>query len=392
MITMKIDRRNYRHWIIFFRSSGYAAAALSSRPFKSRKTKTAVLYGHKLNGNLKAFADFYERESIKDFELFYATLDPDYYKELAAAETPVPVLNLNKFTDSVKIAKSDAIITSHGMPTHKIYRKLTRVKFINVWHGIGFKGHSHKAFTFTKGYADNWVSSPTFKKIYRENFGVTSPIHITGYARSDNAVNHNYSVKELRDKYDIPSEYKKIVLVAPTWEQRIAGRGLIPYPVSEGEFFKRLDTTAKKSKSLVVFRTHLNTKHTFDYELDNVRFMPYTEYPVVEDFLYMADLLITDWSSIAFDYLPLRRPVIHMDVKNPYKGGFSLDPKHRFGMVAETLDQLTSAMTEYLAEPKKFFAGHEAKMKAAAAAAYGDTLDGKSAQRYYERLLKLLAK
>ena len=40
-----------------------------------------------------------------------------------------------------------------------------------------------------------------------------------------------------------------------------------------------------------------------------------------EDFLKISNILITDWSSIALDYIVLDRPVFFLDVPNPFKDG-----------------------------------------------------------------------
>lgn len=388
---MKIDKRNYRHWLYLLCSGAFLLLGACLRPL-TRRPKLVVLYGHKLNGNIKAFADYVERTGIngEHYTLAYATLDPAYYEEVKATDPPVEVLNMRSLRDSLKIASASAIMTTHGLHTLALLKKLTSIKFINVWHGIGWKGHSPEEFSFLEGYADTWVSSPTFERIYREIFKVESPLHVTGYARSDDAVNRNFSVEEIKRKYGIDPEFKKIILIAPTWEQGHGQHSIYPFGLDADTFFRSLNDAAKQSGSLIIFRSHLNSRVAQLPEgLDNLALMPYGQYPVVEDFLYMADILVSDWSSIVFDYAPLGRPVIFLEVPSPY-ARLCLDEKYRFGARAATMEQLAGFIGRYAKNPEEFKKEHGKMTREAIAAAYGDTLDGQSAKRYHERLLTLI--
>src|SRR5690606_5029853 len=119
--------------------------------------------------------------------------------------------------DMAKVARSDAIITNFGIQTLVFYTYLTKIKFINVWHGVGWKGHSPEEFKFLKRYTETWVTSQKFKEIYSDFFKIDKKqLKITGYARTDSLVNNSYSTDLIRKKYGLSNKFKKIVLVAPT--------------------------------------------------------------------------------------------------------------------------------------------------------------------------------
>lgn len=386
---MKIDKKNIRHWLYLISSGVFALVGVCLRPFRFRKSKLVVLYGHKLNGNLKAFADYVVQSNIDAYQLAYATLDPHYYKEIKAT-AKIPILSMRSLKDMVRIAKADVIITSHGLHTLAVYKKLTNIKFVNVWHGIGWKGHTPEEFSFANSYTDNWVSSEMFQKIYRNVFGVQSPIHVTGYARSDNAVNGNYSAADLRKKYQISEKFQKIILFAPTWAQGHGNYSIFPFNETAESFLKALNAAAKKIDSLIIFRTHLNTRNVhLPPGLSNVALMPYSEFPEAEEFLYMADILVSDWSSIVFDYLPLSRPTIFLGVPSPYER-LCMSESYRFGAIVSNLGELTSAILKYVKNPDSYQKECKNKIKKAVEGGYGKTLDGKSAERYHRRLVHLL--
>jgi CDP-glycerol glycerophosphotransferase (TagB/SpsB family) len=389
---MKIDKRNPQHWAILIKSAIYILIGILTRVFRNRGSGSVVLYGHKLNGNLKAFADFIEQSNENKglYSVVYATLDPSYYQDLKSSKCNVEVLSVSRLRDAMRIAHADVVITSHGMHILVLLNKLTSMKFVNAWHGVGWKGHMPDEFAFARSYAMNWVTSPTFRDIYRDKFEISSPMEITGYARTDVLVHPAISRQEILEKYNIDNVFDKVVLIAPTWEQKEGGHTILPFGLSADDFFGPLDTLAKENNTLIIFRTHLNSAGVdSNIKLHNTRFMPYGTYPVVEDFLLLADILVTDWSTIAFDYIALNRPVILLDSPCPFEV-MSLDETYRFGEVVQAIDALTKSLGKYITSPEAYVVEHGEATDRAKTAAYGDTLDGKSSKRYHESLVSLV--
>ena len=77
--------------------------------------------------------------------------------------------------------------------------------------------------------------------------------------------------------------------------------------------------------------------------------------------LQISDVLICDWSSIAFDYLILNRPTLFLDVEPPFRKGFSLGPEYRFGPVIASLDALLAELAHRLKQTQEQFVSHEAR-------------------------------
>jgi CDP-glycerol glycerophosphotransferase len=227
--------------------------------------------------------------------------------------------------------------------------------------------------------------------MYIGKFGFKrSKVKVTGYGRTDQLVDGSLNKQEILTKYSIPKA-KKYILIAPTWKQDSSGRSVLPFGLEESNFFGELDKLAKRYKAQVIFRTHLNSDDEINVShLTNTSFMPYSKYPVIEDFLFITDILVNDWSSTAIDFLPLKRPVIFLDVPAPFKKGFELGPEHRYGDVVKDFNGLKNSLEKYLKSPEEFIKKHEAEIDKTTEAAYGNSLDGKSLERYFSNLERLL--
>ncbi|WP_405303916.1 CDP-glycerol glycerophosphotransferase family protein [Methanobrevibacter sp.] len=122
-----------------------------------------------------------------------------------------------------------------------------------------------------------------------------------GYPRTDvlYTKNNPEDIKKLKEKMGLPED-KKVILYAPTWRLR-------------DKFELKLDLDSfKKALSdeyvLVLRLHHLSAegwkqppKDDFIYDL--------TDYDSIEEMYLVSDILITDYSSVMFDYSILDRPI-----------------------------------------------------------------------------------
>lgn len=128
-----------------------------------------------------------------------------------------------------------------------------------------------------------------------------------GYPRNDFISN---ATKEecdaIKNKYHLPID-KKIVLYAPTWRDNSY--------VSAGYTFE-LKANFRKWKeilgedTIVVFKPHYLIINTFkdDPQLDGFLYSIPAQAEINELYV-ISDVLITDYSSVFFDYAVLKRPI-----------------------------------------------------------------------------------
>ncbi|MDR3215111.1 MAG: CDP-glycerol glycerophosphotransferase family protein, partial [Bacilli bacterium] len=129
-----------------------------------------------------------------------------------------------------------------------------------------------------------------------------------GYPRNDRLFNYQeHDINELKKQFNIPLD-KKIILYCPTWRDS-------NYTFGTGYTYD-INLDLNKLRELYqddyvfVFRLHylisnkinLSVYEGFIYDLSDVN--------DINDVLLIADALITDYSSIIFDYANLKRPMI----------------------------------------------------------------------------------
>lgn len=386
---MKIDKRDPRHWLILLRQGLFTLVAICARYLYPRPSRpVVVLYGHQLSGNLKALYEQWQRTHTEDFDCYFLSLDPVYGPVLRAQG--VNVLCCGNLRDMLLVGRSSAIVTDHGLHAMSPLLSLTNIKFIDVWHGIPFKGFIPDDFRVQHRYDEVWVSSPLLKEIYVEKFGFpASIVHPLGYARADKLFRKEEPDPSLRRRADI-GESERVVLYAPTWQQDDNGRDLFPFGESQDSFIERLSDICRTHKATLVIRSHLNASISTRL-FDNVRYCSMKDFPDAEGLLLLTDILICDWSSIAFDFLATDRPTIFLDVEPPFKNGFSLGKEYRFGRTAEDIASLTSYLAMTLENSDSYFSSQGRYHKEITRLAYGNNTDGYVAERQLARLIRLIS-
>jgi CDP-glycerol glycerophosphotransferase len=137
-----------------------------------------------------------------------------------------------------------------------------------------------------------------------------------------------------------PSE--QLVLYAPTWREfnRTA--------TGNWDTVNFFDPNAELPEGFtLLFRGHHNT-HAAHSEKVSGRAIDVTKYPDVTDLYLAADILVTDYSSVMFDYTVTGKPILFLapDLER-YRAerGFYLDYEAEVpGPIFKTADELTAAL------------------------------------------------
>jgi len=385
---MKINKHDPHHWLLLAQQFVYTLVAIVGRYVTRKPDKPiVVLYGHQLSGNLKALYAQWLKTHCEAFDCFFLSLDPTYSKQLRLEK--VQVLQCCRLRDMLKVGRCRVMITDHGLHLMSPLILLTDIKFVDVWHGIPFKGFSPDDFRVQHRYDEVWVSSPLIKQFYVEKFGFRHEIvHALGYARADKLFRRENSSSGYRQRASIPTG-KKIVLYAPTWQQDDKGRELFPFGEDQGSFINQLSEVCQSHNAVLVIRSHLNAQIE-KAGSENVFYCSMKDYPDAEALLMETDILICDWSSISFDYLALNRPTIFLDVAPPFKYGLSLGKEYRFGKVAADMDSLCSTLSVILEFPEKYFEEQGSKHEEVCAEVYGENRAGDTACRQLTHLENLI--
>lgn len=173
-----------------------------------------------------------------------------------------------------------------------------------------------------------------------------------GYPRNDFLLNYTpedlASIKE--NLHITPEEIggKKIILYAPTWRdnQHTSGVG---YSYTLGVDFQRLRQELGEDY-IILFRAHYLVASQFDFAAYEGFVYNVSSYPDINDLYLAADLLITDYSSVFFDYANLRKPMLfYMYDLAAYRDdirGFYISLDELPGPIVETEDELIKAIPQ----------------------------------------------
>ena len=101
---------------------------------------------------------------------------------------------------------------------------------------------------------------------------------------------------------------RKVILYAPTWRDNQHDSSL-GYSYELGVDFHCL-RSALEADYVILFRAHYLVASQFDFDAYGDFVRDVSGYPDINDLYIVSDLLITDYSSVFFDYANLKRPVL----------------------------------------------------------------------------------
>ena len=315
-------------------------------------------------------------EKYNDYQFIWAFKNVKKHKKIAKN----PRTKIVKY-DSKKYykyyAEAKYWITNSRLP-ESIKKKNGQV-YVQCWHGTPLKKLGYdienrytyrlgstrkirkqykndaKRYTYmlspSKFASEKFTSAFNLKKLHKNNIIIEE-----GYPRNDFLSNYNEEdVKRIKEKLNIPLD-KKIILYAPTWRdnQHQLGKGYV--------LDLKLDLNNLKkefgNEYVVLMRLHyliannLNLSGLEDFAYD------VSKYDDVNDLYIISNILITDYSSVFFDFANLKRPIIfYMYDIQEYKSSlrdFYIDLKELPGPIVENEDGLIRAIKEIKQNNQKY--------------------------------------
>ncbi len=236
--------------------------------------------------------------------------------------------------------------------------------FVQTWHGTPLKRlgcdltlpdnkaqklpEIHKQYK-TQGEKITYFLSPS--EFYTEKIGSAygqTPEEIQrkfipcGYPRNDFLFNHTpEDVRRIKEKLNIPED-KKVLLYAPTFRDNTfeTGKG---FHYDIGIDFDLLQKELGE-EYVILFRAHYFVVDRFNMDAYNGFVIDVSRYDDINELYIVSDMLMTDYSSVFFDYANLNRPVMFfMYDYELYKGAmrdFYFDVSELPGPIVYTNDQL----------------------------------------------------
>ncbi len=265
--------------------------------------------GHVAQDNGYAFFEHCMNSALSEKVFYVARTNNKHRKKLARHEDNV--LRYNSFAHYYHYHLADKLIVAHGIrdvvPSSK-HQALNLKPLVYLQHGIiAMKKISYNNDSYNGSIEMFVVSSEHEKELMaRQNKMARSRLMVTGLPRYDRLLPTKAS--------------STTILLMPTWRDWInrdettfsqsafleAYTSLLKNPILE-ELLEKHDAT-------IYFYPHIEIEkrfsHLLDFASERVRIASYDN-SSVQDIIRESSILITDYSSIAWDFTYLKKPVVY---------------------------------------------------------------------------------
>lgn len=215
-----------------------------------------------------------------------------------------------------KLATSKVIITNYRLPEY--FKKRNEQYYIQTWHSslrlkmiendtVNTLPESYvKMAKYDSSQIDLLLSGCKFSsEIFKRAFWYNGEIFECGTPRCDILFQQNESIiKSIKDRIGLKSD-DKILLYAPTFRK---GNNLSAYDL---DFKRVLNELNQQGNWKVLIRLH---PHLQEYSADLVKnndsIIDVTKHDDIQELLLISDLLISDYSSLVFDFAITKKPCI----------------------------------------------------------------------------------
>lgn len=255
------------------------------------------------------------------------------------------------------IATAQVCIFNSHMPMY--YKKRENQIYVNTWHGTGpFKkvnlalcpNDLQKKKELEKLYKDTDLfisNSLDNTEMFRESFCYDGEIIECGSPRNDILFYPDDIKKKVYEYFEIDQDMA-IVLYAPTYRDGI-NNSFAHYDIDMKSVLESLEKRFGGKYILMYKFHHMLVNHPFciNYYDDGINATSYLD---TQELIAAADVLITDYSSIMWDFSLMKKPVfLYMNDENEYENehGFYSSPKEWPYMKGHSSQELCDLIERY---------------------------------------------
>lgn len=243
-------------------------------------------------------------------------------------------------------------------------RKREGNTFLQTWHGTPLKRlafdmedissatASYKKQVYQQSKAWDYLIAPNqfSSDIFRQCFLYNKEMLETGYPRNDilHMDGKEQFAERIKAKLGLPPD-KKVILYAPTWrDDEYYGKGRYKFSL---KLELSLLEEGLSRDYIILLRTHYFIADHLD--IDGLEGFVYnvSKYDDIAELYLISDLLITDYSSVFFDYANLRRPMLFfmydLDKYRDVLRGFYIDIEEELpGPILSTTEEVMESIRE----------------------------------------------
>ncbi|MCK2183035.1 bifunctional glycosyltransferase/CDP-glycerol:glycerophosphate glycerophosphotransferase [Halomonas getboli] len=230
-------------------------------------------------------------------------------------EWATPLLRYSKRWYEV-LASAQLLVNNNNWPWFFIKRPYQT--YLQTWHGTPLKqiGNDVPGANLSLTYrslmvreAAAWdyliAQNEYSAKIFPRAFGYSGEVMQLGYPRNDSLVDDTAQPTRERVRAALGlADDSFVLLYAPTWRDNLKGHGGYSRVL-----FLDFDVLREGvgENVVVLYRGHSNTANASGGSHEGV--IDVTRYPDVNEIMLASDALVTDYSSIFYDYAVMRKPI-----------------------------------------------------------------------------------
>jgi len=254
----------------------------------------------------------------------------------------------------------------------------------HICHVQVFHGTSDKPFNFHKSLSQYdliTVPGPRMKEeLIARGLAQEEKIAVIGYPKIDAFLHSNFNIESFKKKIRIDPD-KKTILYSPTWDDPNRYSSFSKYIVQMLNTLHSYNVIVKPHPNILKYRPW---QIVLAYVLKKKNCSIFPGSMSILPFMAIADILITDISSVSHEFLPFKKPMIFLSPKPPQM----IPEEHKWiwkcGDVVVNRNNLLSVVNENIQNPDKY---KSERMKTLDEVFI--PFDGNSPERFREAIVKL---
>lgn len=289
-------------------------------PTSKKRVLFESFLGRNVSGHPKYIYEYMVANKLdEEFELIWVLNDTDeiiegkhktvkrkslkYYYLMATSG--YWIFNSRQTNEIVKPKGTKYIQTWHGTP---IKRLAGDMETVNMGKTVNIDSYKKAFFKESSNWDYLLVQNDFSQETLARAFNFNKEI-LRGYPANDilYTKNNSESIEQLKNKLNLPKD-KKVILYAPTWrDNAFFQKGHYKFNIQ-----LELDAMQKAlgDEYVVALRTHYLIANKINTEKYNGFVYDFSKGFDIQELYLVSDILITDYSSVMFDYANLKRPMI----------------------------------------------------------------------------------
>ncbi len=306
------------------------------------------------------------------------------------------------FPSQIILIKKFSLKYFYSMATSKYWISNNRIElyiskrkkqiYIQTWHGgIALKKIEYDVLgNLSKTYVETikkdnrninyMISNSNFcTNMYKNAFKYNGEILEFGTPRNDILVNKDEKIRDKVKKY-YKIENEKILLYAPTFRSEYTYK---PYDIDFALLKEILEKDNSKWKIIIRLHPIIKKPREMINGFDN--YIDACNYPDIQELIYASDLIITDYSSVMFEGMIAKKPVLlyakDIELYKKKRGYYFTFEELPFNIITNNDELKNFSFKDYFVNYNKEYSNFEKKI--------GLKENGNSCKKIFELISKM---